>query len=57
MGAPEVPQYRWLAIGELTAANILFHPSTHVWILQRAVALYRCWKGQPAVPLQLDLGP
>jgi hypothetical protein len=50
-------QYRWWAIAELTAANIRFHPSTHVWILQRAVMRYRCWKDQPAVPLQPDLAP
>jgi hypothetical protein len=47
--------YRWWSIEELTAANIPFHPSTHLWILQRAVTLYRCWKDQPAVPLQPDL--
>jgi hypothetical protein len=50
-------QYRWWTIEALTAANIRFHPSTHLWILQRAVALYRCWKDQPAVPLQPDLAP
>jgi hypothetical protein len=50
-------QYRWWSIAELTAANVLFHPSTQLWILQRAVALYRCWKDQPTVPLQPDLGP
>jgi 8-oxo-dGTP pyrophosphatase MutT (NUDIX family) len=50
-------QYRWWSIAELTAANIRFHPSTHLWILQRAVALYRCWKDQPAVPLQPTLDP
>ena len=49
--------YRWWSIEELTAANIRFHPSTHLWMLQRAVALYRCWKDQPAVPLQAALDP
>jgi hypothetical protein len=44
--------YRWWSLEELTAANIQFHPSTHLWMLQRAVALYRCWKDRPAVPLQ-----
>jgi ADP-ribose pyrophosphatase YjhB (NUDIX family) len=48
-------RYRWWTIEELTVANIRFHPSTHLWILQRAVALYRCWKDQPALPLQPDL--
>lgn len=49
--------YCWWSLEELTAANIQFHPSTHLWMLQRAVALYRCWKDQPAVPLQPDLDP
>lgn len=48
-------QYRWWTLEDLLAADIRFHPSTHLWILQRAVALYRCWQGQPAVPLQPDL--
>jgi 8-oxo-dGTP pyrophosphatase MutT (NUDIX family) len=50
-------QYRWWSLEELTAANVRFHPSTHLWMLQRAVALYRCWKEQPAVPLQPELDP
>ena len=50
-------QYRWWSIEELTTANVRFHPSTHLWMLQRAVALYRCWKDQPAVPLQAALDP
>lgn len=49
--------YRWWSIEELTAPNIRFHPSTRLWILQRAVALYRCWKDQPAAPLQPALDP
>ena len=48
-------EYRWWSIEELSAANVRFHPSTHLWMLQRAVTLYRLWKDQPAVPLQLDL--
>jgi ADP-ribose pyrophosphatase YjhB (NUDIX family) len=50
-------QYRWWSLEEITAANIPFHPSTHLWILQRGVALYRFWKDQPSVPLQPDLDP
>jgi ADP-ribose pyrophosphatase YjhB (NUDIX family) len=49
--------YRWWSLEELTAAAVRFHPSTHLWMLQRAVALYRCWKEQPAVPLQPALEP
>jgi ADP-ribose pyrophosphatase YjhB (NUDIX family) len=48
-------QYRWWSIEELIAANVQFRPSTHLWMLQRAVTLYRLWKDQPAVPLQPDL--
>ena len=47
--------YRWWSIEELIAANIRFRPSTYLWLLQRAVALYRCWKDQPAAVLQPDL--
>ena len=49
--------YRWWSIAELSTARIRFHPSTHLWMLRRAVALYRCWKDQPAVPLQPGLDP
>ena len=49
--------YYWWSLEELTAANIQFHASTHLWMLQRAVALYRYWKDQPAVPLQPALDP
>ena len=49
--------WRWWSIEELTAAHIQFHRSTHLLMLQRAVALYRLWKDQPAVPLQAALEP
>jgi 8-oxo-dGTP diphosphatase len=44
--------YRWWSLEELAASQVLFHPSTHLWMLQRAVALYRYWKEQPPVSLQ-----
>jgi len=47
--------YRWWSLEELSAPHVRFHPSTHLWMLERAVALYRCWKDQPAVPLQPEL--
>jgi hypothetical protein len=50
-------RYRWWSVEELTTAQVRFHPSTHLWMLQRAVALYRCCKDQLAVPLQPALGP
>jgi ADP-ribose pyrophosphatase YjhB (NUDIX family) len=49
--------YRWWSLEELTTTHIRFHASTHLWMLQRAVALYRLWKDQPVVPLQPDLEP
>ena len=49
--------WRWWSIAELTAAPIRFHRSIHLWMLQRAVGLYRLWKEQPAVPLQPALDP
>jgi ADP-ribose pyrophosphatase YjhB (NUDIX family) len=53
--------YRWWSIEELTAAltaaQVRFHPSTHLWMLRRAVELYRCWKDQPPAPLQPALEP
>jgi hypothetical protein len=49
-------EYRWWSIDELSAARILFHPSTPPWVLRRAVDLFRCWKDQPAAPLQPALG-
>jgi ADP-ribose pyrophosphatase YjhB (NUDIX family) len=49
--------YHWWSLAELTAANVRLHLSTQHWMLQRAVALYRLWKAQPAVPLQPDLAP
>jgi ADP-ribose pyrophosphatase YjhB (NUDIX family) len=47
--------YRWWSVEELTTGNIQFHVSTQLWILQRAVALYRCWKDLSAIPLQPEL--
>ncbi len=50
-------QFRWWSVETLTTANVLFHPSTYLWMLQRAVVLYRLWKDRPAVPLQPEIGP
>jgi ADP-ribose pyrophosphatase YjhB (NUDIX family) len=49
--------WRWWSIEELTATHIRFHRSTHLWMLQRAMARYRLWKDQPTVPLQPALNP
>lgn len=62
LGGPVVPgddmrhsEYRWWSLAELEASPITFHPSTHLWMLRRAVELYRLWQPQPDSPLQLEL--
>ena len=49
--------YRWWSVEELTAATVRLHPSTPLWMLHRAVVLYRVWHDQPPVPLQPALDP
>ena len=39
--------YRWWSIEELGTADIIYHPSTHLWMLKRAVELYRLWGKRP----------
>jgi 8-oxo-dGTP pyrophosphatase MutT (NUDIX family) len=43
--------FRWWSLPALTVENVLFHPSTHLWMLERAVTLYRLLHNKP-VPLQ-----
>jgi ADP-ribose pyrophosphatase YjhB (NUDIX family) len=43
--------YRWWSVEELERDGVRLHVSTHLWILCRAVELYRLWVGQVA-PLQ-----
>jgi ADP-ribose pyrophosphatase YjhB (NUDIX family) len=50
-------RYRWWSLEELSAATIRLHPSTPLWMLHRAVVLYRVWHDQPPVPLQPALDP
>jgi ADP-ribose pyrophosphatase YjhB (NUDIX family) len=49
--------YRWWSLEELTTATVRLHPSTPLWMLHRAVVLYRVWHDQPPVPLQPALDP
>jgi len=51
-------RYRWWSLEELSATTVRLHPSIPLWMLHRAVVLYRVWHDQPPVPLQLalDLG-
>lgn len=43
---------RWWSLDDLAAADITFHPSTELWLLQRAVDLYNQWHTLPPQPLQ-----
>jgi len=47
---------RWWSLAELAAEEPFLHGSTHPWMLERAVELYRLWKDEEALPLQPDLG-
>ncbi len=40
-------EYRWWSIAELETSEISFHASTHLWMLKRAVELYRIWSKRP----------
>jgi ADP-ribose pyrophosphatase YjhB (NUDIX family) len=48
---------RWWSLEELTTTPVRLHPSTPLWMLHRAVVLYRVWHDQPPVPLQPALDP
>ena len=46
---------RWWSLAELEAAKVNFHPSTHLWMLQRAQEMARLWPAPPATVLQPPL--
>lgn len=46
--------YRWWSLDELAGERVKLHASTHLWMLPRAVELYRLWQSQE-VPLQPHL--
>lgn len=45
--------WRWWSLAELE--EIPLHASTHLWMLHRAVQLYRLWKDEAERPLQPKL--
>lgn len=47
---------RWWSLAELAAEKPLLHDSTHPWMLDRAVQLYRLWKDEEKRPLQPKSG-
>ena len=48
-------EVRWWTIPELETEKPILHPSTHLWMLKRAVALYRLWKDEGERQLQPNL--
>ena len=47
-------EFKWWSSAELETADITFAPSTHLWMIRRAVELFPLWREQ-TVPLQLPL--
>ena len=47
---------RWWSLAELAAEKPYLHGSTHPWMLERAVDLYRLWRDEEELPLQPELG-
>ncbi len=45
-------EFRWWSIPELETEPIEFHASTKLWLLKRAIDLFRLWRDQPDLPLQ-----
>ncbi|MBE2221152.1 MAG: NUDIX hydrolase [Anaerolineae bacterium] len=48
-------EVRWWSLAELTTEDPILHGSTHLWMLERAMDLYRLWKDEEKRPLQHDL--
>jgi len=48
--------FRWWSVADIEVEQPNLHPSTHLWMLKRAVELFRLWKDEKALPLQPDLG-
>lgn len=46
---------RWWSLAELENEKPVLHGSTHLWMLERAVELYRMWKDKEERPLQPEL--
>lgn len=46
---------RWWSLAELAAKKPFLHGSTHPWMLERAVDLYRLWQDEEKRPLQPEL--
>ncbi len=47
-------EFKWWSLPELETADIIFHPSTHLWMIRRAIEVFPFWREQ-TVPLQSPL--
>lgn len=45
-------EFRRWSLAELNDDKLIFHASAKLWMLKRAVELYRLWLNQPELPLQ-----
>ena len=48
-------EYRWWSLTDLNDNTLTFHASVKLWMLERAVELYRLWLDQQEIPLQSAL--
>ena len=48
-------EFRWWSLDELSNSSKIFHATAQLWMLQRAVELYRLWNKLPKLPLQPKL--
>jgi ADP-ribose pyrophosphatase YjhB (NUDIX family) len=48
-------EVRWWSLDELNDDSLHLHPTVQLWMLRRAIDLYRLWKDDPARPLQPNL--
>ena len=47
-------EVKWWSLAEVERGDVIFHASTHLWMIRRAMELYPLWREQ-TVPLQLPL--
>ncbi len=48
-------EFRWWDLDEMAAEQPVFHDSTNLWVLRRAVQLFRIWHGEMEPRLQQPL--
>jgi hypothetical protein len=48
-------EVRWWSLAELANKKPFLHGSTQLWMLDRAVQLYRLWQNEEERPLQPEL--